>query len=167
MKTGYFIKGDVRMTAVFRKGESYNNQRVFVSSVFPQGGQQTGYNVALSIANDQQTDTSKIQTSPMLVYDQYMVGNEKKDSYTTSYSAKQWDAIEKASNKDGDKMVILADLIPNNNGKGLVVNTNTLKTPEHPFNIDKHRVNTIAARDAKKASHDASAQKNSETSAER
>lgn len=137
--------------ATFKKGQSFKGQRVHVSGVFDQKGPgMTGKNVAFSISNDTR-DMENVITNPMLVYDTYKDGQGKeKDTYTASYSAKQWAAIEAAANKDGDAMVLEADLFPNTRGKGLVVNTNTLKTPTVPFNADKHRENTVAARDAKK-----------------
>lgn len=138
--------------ATFKKGQSFKGQRVHVSGVFDQkGAGMTGKNVAFSISNDTR-EPEDVITNPMLVYDKYKdkEGNEK-DTYTASYSAKQWEAIEKAANKDGDAMVLEADLFPNTRGKGLVVNTNTLKTPETPFDAAKHRENTVAVREAKKA----------------
>jgi hypothetical protein len=138
--------------ATFKKGQSFKGQRVHVSGVFDQKGPgMTGKNVAFSISNDAR-DTENVITNPMLVYDKFKdaAGNEK-DTYTASYSAKQWAAIEKTANKDGDAMVLEADLFPNTRGKGLVVNTNTLKTPTVPFDAAKHRDNTVAARDAKKS----------------
>jgi len=141
--------------ATFKKGQSFKGQRVHVSGVFDQKGPgMTGKNVAFSISNDTR-DMENVITNPMLVYDTYKDGQGKeKDTYTASYSAKQWAAIEAAANKDGDAMVLEADLFPNTRGKGLVVNTNTLKTPTTPFNADKHRENTVAARDAKKVARE-------------
>lgn len=141
--------------ATFKKGQSFKSQRVHVSGVFDQKGPgMTGKNVAFSISNDTR-DMENVITNPMLVYDKFRdpQGNEK-DTYTASYSAKQWAAIEAAANKDGDAMVLEADLFPNTRGKGLVVNTNTLKTPTVPFDATKHRENTVAARDAKKTARE-------------
>lgn len=138
--------------ATFKKGQSFKGQRVHVSGVFDQKGPgMTGKNVAFSISNDTR-EPEDVITNPMLVYDKYkdQEGKEK-DTYTASYSAKQWDAIEKTANKDGDAMVLEADLFPNSRGKGLVVNTSTLKTPEEAFDKSKHQENTLAAREAKKA----------------
>lgn len=141
--------------ATFKKGQSFKGQRVHVSGVFDQKGPgMTGKNVAFSISNDTR-DMENVITNPMLVYDKFRdpQGNEK-DTYTASYSAKQWAAIEAAANKDGDAMVLEADLFPNTRGKGLVVNTNTLKTPTVPFDATKHRENTVAAREAKKTARE-------------
>lgn len=141
--------------ATFKKGQSFKGQRVHVSSVFDQkGAGMTGKNVAFSISNDLR-EPEDVMTNPMLVYDKYKDGSGKeKDTYTASYSAKQWEAIEKAANKDGDAMVLNADLFPNSRGKGLVINTSTLKTPETPFDATKHREKTVAARDAKTANRE-------------
>ncbi|WP_078598686.1 hypothetical protein [Evansella clarkii] len=138
--------------ATFKKGQSFKGQRVHVSGVFDQKGPgMTGKNVAFSISNDTR-EPEDVITNPMLVYDKYTDKEGKeKDTYTASYSAKQWEAIEQAANKDGDAMVVEADLFPNTRGKGLIVNTNSLKTPENAFDMTKHRENTVAVRDAKKA----------------
>lgn len=138
--------------ATFKKGESMKNQRLVVSASFDQKGEgRKGKNVALSIANDTK-DMENVKTDPMLVYDHYTDKNgEKKPTYTASYSPTQWEAIEAAANKDGDAMVIEGDVFPNRNGKGLVVNTNTLNTPEEAFDSQKHKDNTHAARAAKQA----------------
>ncbi|KQY91000.1 hypothetical protein ASD24_24710 [Paenibacillus sp. Root52] len=137
--------------ARFRKGQSFKGQRVHVANVFEQTGKgMTGKNVAFSISNDTR-EGDDIFTDPMLVYDKY-IDNEGKEkpTFTAEYSAKQWEAIEAAANKDGDNLVIEADLFMNRNGKGLLVNTNTLKTPEVPFNSEQHKSNTLAARALKK-----------------
>lgn len=142
--------------ATFKKGQSFKGQRVHVSGVFDQKGPgMTGKNVAFSISNDTR-EPEDVITNPMLVYDKYTdaQGNSK-DTYTASYSDKQWKAIEEAANKDGDAMVLEADLFPNARGKGLVVNTNTLKTPEVAFDADKHRANTVAVRQEKQTAHEA------------
>lgn len=138
--------------ATFKKGQSYKGQRLHVSSVFDQKGQgMTGKNVAFSISNDNR-EKEDVMTNPMLVYDTYKDSSGvEKDTFTASYSAKQWEAIEAAANKDGDAMVIEADLFPGKKGKGLLVNTNTLKTPEQPFNAAAHKEKTLEAREAKKA----------------
>lgn len=141
--------------ATFKKGQSFKGQRVHVTGVFDQKGPgMTGKNVAFSISNDTR-EPDDVITNPMLVYDKYTDAQGKeKDTYTASYSSKQWAAIEKAANKDGDAMVLDADLFPNTRGKGLVVNTNTLKTPDTPFNANKHRENTVASREAKKVARE-------------
>ncbi|MGX1195851.1 hypothetical protein [Metabacillus sp. SLBN-84] len=141
--------------ATFKKGQSFKGQRVHVSGVFDQKGPgMTGKNVAFSISNDTR-EPDDVFTNPMLVYDKYKdKAGKEKDTYTASYSAKQWEAIEKAANKDGDAMVLEADLFPNSRGKGLVVNTSSLKTPEVPFSAEKHRENTVASREAKKAARE-------------
>lgn len=137
--------------ATFKKGQSFKGQRTHVSQVFDQKGPgMTGKNVAFSISNDTR-ESEDVITNPMLVYDNYTdKQGEKKDTYTASYSAKQWEAIEGAANKDGDAMVVEADLFPNSRGKGLVVNTNSLQTPDTPFSADRHRENTLSERQAKK-----------------
>ena len=141
--------------ATFKKGQSFKDQRVYVSAVFDQKGKgMTGKNVAFSIANDNR-EPEDVITDPMLVYDKYKDKNGvEKDTYTASYSAKQWEAIEKMANKDGDAMVVNADLFPNSRGKGLIVNTNTLKTPEQAFDREAHKENTLSAREAKRAMYE-------------
>ncbi|MGC6586656.1 hypothetical protein ACPV3A_17015 [Paenibacillus sp. Dod16] len=137
--------------AKFKKGQSFKNQRVHVAAVYDQTGKgMTGKNVSFSISNDTR-EGDGIFTDPMLVYDTYTRDGKQQNSFTANYSAKQWEAIEAAANKDGDALVIEADLFANKNGPGLLVNTNTLKTPEIPFNKEKHKANTLAAREAKKA----------------
>jgi len=140
------------MCATFKQGQSFKGQRVHVSQVFDQKGPgMTGKNVAFSISNDTR-EPEDVITNPMLVYDKFKdANNVEKDTYTAAYSAKQWAAIEAAANKDGDAMVLVADLFPNSRGKGLVVNTDTLRTPETPFSAEQHRENTMSAREAKKA----------------
>lgn len=137
--------------ASFKKGQSFKGQRVHVSQVFDQKGPgMKGKNVAFSISNDTR-EPEDVITNPMLVYDKYKDKEGKeRDTYTASYSADQWAAIEKAANKDGDAMVLTADLFPNRRGKGLLINTKTLQTPDVPFNKEKHIENTLAAREAKK-----------------
>lgn len=138
--------------ATFKKGQSFKGNRVHVVAVFDQKGPgMTGKNVAFSLSNDLAQSHEEVFTNPMLVYDKYKDkdGNVK-NTYTASYSAEQWKKIEATANKDGDAMVLEADLFPDSRGKGLLVNTNTLKTPEIPFNAEKHRENTLAAREAKK-----------------
>jgi len=140
--------------ATFKKGQSFKGQRVHVSSVFDQKGPgMTGKNVAFSISNDTR-ELDEVITDPMLVYDKYKAADgTMKNTFTAEYSKAQWEAIEKAANKDGDAMVVIADLFPNKKGKGLVVNTNTLKTPDVPFDKEAHQKNTLAAREAKKAKY--------------
>ena len=136
--------------ATFKKGQSFKDQRVYVSAVFDQKGKgMTGKNVAFSISNDTR-EPEDVITDPMLMYGKYKdKEGVERNTYTVGYSAKQWEAIEKMANKDGDAMVLNADLFPNPNGKGLVVNTNTLSTPETPFDAEKHRANTLKARQEK------------------
>ena len=150
--------------ASFKKGQSFKGQRVHVSGVFDQkGAGMNGKNVAFSISNDTK-EPEDVITNPMLVYDKYVDGKgNEKDTYTANYSAKQWEAIEKAANKDGDAMVVIADLFPNARGKGLLVNTNTLKTPDVPFNAEKHRNNTLAVRATKKAAQSETVQESSKS----
>lgn len=137
--------------ARFKKGQSFKNQRVHIVGAFDQTGRgMNGKNVAFSISNDTR-EGADIFTDPMLVYDTYLDKfGKRQNSFTAEYSAKQWEAIEAAANKDGDDLVIEADLFMNKNGPGLLVNTNTLKTPEIPFNREKHKANTLAARTLKK-----------------
>lgn len=137
--------------ATFGKGQSYKGQRVHVSSVFDQVGEgRTGKNVAFSISNDERSPEDVI-TNPMLSYGTYTdKEGQKKDTYTVGYSKTQWEAIQAAANKDGDALVLEADLFPREKGKGLMVNTKTLKTPEKPFDSKAHKANLAAARDAKK-----------------
>lgn len=147
--------------ARFEKGQSMKGQRVHVTGVFDQKGKgMTGKNVSFSISNDlaDPKDLDNVKTSPMLVYEQYKGQDGKeKTSYSASYSQSQWEKIEAAANKDGDKLVVIADLFPNRNGKtkGLMVNTNTLKTPDQPFNAEAHRENTLNARKEREAKRDA------------
>ena len=140
--------------ATFKKGQSFKGQRVHVSSVFEQKGQNMdGMNVAFSMSNDTR-ELDDVFTDPMLVYDKYTdAEGVKKNTFTAEYSKAQWESIKEAANFDGDAMVLDADLFPNRNGKGLVVNTNTLKTPEQPFDKEAHKQNTLAAREAKKAQY--------------
>lgn len=154
--------------ATFKKGQSMKGVRVHAASVFDQKGQgMDGVNVAFSVSNDLR-EQEAVDTAPMLNYGSYIdpEGN-KKNTFTASYSRKQWEAFEKAANKDGDAMVVEADLFPSKNGKGLVVNTNSLKTPEQAFSQDKHRENTVAARDAKKAARDAAQQRDQQKAQDR
>lgn len=137
--------------ATFGKGQSFKGQRVHVSSVFDQtGAGRTGKNVAFSISNDTR-EADDVITNPMLMYGTYQdkQGNTK-DTYTVGYSAEQWNEIEAKANKDGDALVLEADLFPRKNGPGLMVNTKTLKTPEQPFDAEAHKTNLEAARAAKK-----------------
>lgn len=136
--------------ATFNKGESMKSQRIAVSASFPQKGEgRKGHNVALTLANDTKAPAD-VKTDPMLVYDHYVDKNgEKQNSFTASYSPKQWEAIEAVANKDGDAMVFEADVFPNRHGKGLVVNTNTLKSTDVPYDSAKHKQNTLDARTAK------------------
>lgn len=136
--------------ATFGKGQSFKGQRVHVASAFEQKGGK-GMNVSFSMSNDTR-EGEDVFTDPMLSYDTYTDADGKqKNKFTQGYSMKQWEAIEAAGNKDGDKLVVIADVFPNKRGPGLMVNTNSLKTPETPFDQDKHQANTMAAREAKKA----------------
>lgn len=153
--------------ATFKPGQSFKGQRIHIAQVFDQKGPgMTGKNIAFSISNDTR-EPDDVITNPMLVYDKYTdsEGN-KKDKYVAAYSAKQWELIEAAANKDGDAMVLEADLFPNSRGKGLIINTNTLKTPEVAFDAEKHRANTTAAREAKKAAREASNEQEQEQALE-
>lgn len=147
--------------ARFAKGESMKGQRVHITSVFDQKGKgMTGKNVSFSISNDlhDPKDLDNVKTSPMLVYETYKgQDGTDKTSYSASYSKSQWEKIEAAANKDGDQLVVIADLFPNRSGKakGLTVNTNTLKTPEQPFNAEAHRENTLNARKEREQKRDA------------
>ncbi|MEW4426037.1 hypothetical protein AB1I68_00920 [Paenibacillus pabuli] len=135
----------------FKKGQSFKNQRVYVANFSEQtGANRNGMNVAFSMANDTR-EGDDVFTDPMLVYDKYMKDGQEKKYYKTEYSANQWEKIMNAANKEGPNLVVDADLMPNSNGPGLVVNTNTLKTPEIPFDREKHMAITEAAREAKKA----------------
>lgn len=107
-------------------------------------------NVAFSIANDTR-EGDDVFTDPMLVYDSYQKEGVERKYYKTEYSANQWEKILNAAHQEGSNLVVEADLMPNSNGPGLLVNTNTLKTPEIPFDIEKHKEKTEAAREAKKA----------------
>lgn len=146
--------------ATIPKGESYKGQEVYVASAFPQKGTMpngkpmTGYNVAFGIANDRR-EPERVITNPMLVYNQYKdhEGNDQV-SFMQSYSKAQYEAIEAAGNKDGDALVVKADLIPSKKG-GFVVNTKTLQTPEKPFDAKAHRENTEQARAERQAKRDA------------
>lgn len=145
--------------ATFKKGESMKNQRLVVSAVFDQKGKNyTGKNVAFSIANDTKT-VEDAMTDPMLVYDTYTdKDGNKQNSYMAGYSKDQWEAIEAAANKEGDAMVINADVIPRGKGrKGLAVNTKTLSTPEEGFSKAKHDEVTTQARQEKAKAREAAA----------
>lgn len=144
--------------ATFKKGESMTKQRIVVSAQFDQKGEgRSGKNVALSIANDK-GGPENAMTDPMLVYDTYEDKNgDKKPTFTASYSSAQWDKIAEAANKDGDALVVEGDVFPNRHGKGLVVNTNTLSTPEESFDKAAHDANTLAAREAKAEARKAAA----------
>lgn len=136
--------------ATFKKGQSMKAQRVHVTGVFDQKGKgMTGKNVSFSIANDTREPGVDAFADPMLVYDTFKdpKTGESKPTYTASYSAEQWKLIEAAANKDGDAPVITADLFPSKKGKGLVVNTASLQTPEQPFDSAKHKENTVAERE--------------------
>lgn len=134
--------------ATFPKGQSMKAQRVHITGVFDQKGKgMSGKNVAFSISNDTREPGAGAFADPMLVYDKYKDGDgNEKPTYTASYSEKQWEDIEAAANKDGDALVLEADLFPSKRGKGLVVNTATLKTPDVPFDNAKHKENTLAER---------------------
>jgi hypothetical protein len=136
--------------AKFKKGKSFENQRVYVASFSEQAGARTGMNVAFSIANDTR-EGDDVFTDPMLVYDHYEKDGIRKNYYKAEYSANQWEKILNAANKEGSNLVVEADLFPNKNGPGLLVNTNTLNTPEISFDIDKHKEKTKAALEDKKA----------------
>lgn len=133
--------------ATFREGQDISNQRVHVCATFDQQGDNAGKSVMMSVSNDIR-DADDIILDPMLVYDIYTDDktNEEKRKYTTNYTEDEWDKIEKASNKDGDAMVVNGDLVENPNGVGLVVDTDTLTTPDKAFDETEHRKNTIHAR---------------------
>lgn len=144
--------------ANFKKGQSMKKQRVVAVQNFDQKGKNMdGQNVAFSIANDQSA-IEDVQTAPMLVYGSYEDANgEKQASYTDNYSKTQWDKFVEKANKDGDKYVADVDVFPNKDGSGLVINTNTLETPEAPFDAEAHRANTLEAREVKAAAREAAA----------
>lgn len=129
----------------FRRGESMKNQRVYVAASYSQVGNSTGRNVALSIANDTCED-DVIKTAPMLMYDTYERDGETYPRYTVGYSKKQWETIEQMANKEGDELVVVGDLMPTKDHKGLMLNTNTLQTPDEPFDKERHRARTVAKR---------------------
>lgn len=141
--------------ATFKKGQSMKAQRVHVTGAYEQKSPLTGMNVAFSLSNDDKVPGENASADPMLVYDTFEKDGEKRPTYTAEYSKKQWEAIAAAANKDGDDMVVIADLFPK--GKGLVVNTNSLQTPENPFNREKHKEVTLAERDIRKAAREAKA----------
>lgn len=129
----------------FKRGESMKNQRVYVAASYAQVGNSTGRNVALSIANDTCRDED-IKTAPMLMYDSYERDGKQHPRYTVGYSSKQWEEMIRMANKEGDELVLVADLMPTKDHKGLMINTNTLQTPDEPFDKDTHRKRTIAKR---------------------
>lgn len=141
--------------ATFKKGQSFKDQRVHISADFDQRAPMKGKNVVISISNDTR-EGDDIKTDPMLVYQRYKdKQGAEAVSYTASYSESQYNAMMAAANHDGDKPVLIADLFPNKRGDGLVVNTNTLRTPDVPFDAEKHREVTEAARADKKAAREA------------
>lgn len=137
--------------ATFKKGQSMKQVRVHAASQYPQKGPgMTGVNMAFSMSNDL-LEPSEAFTGPMLEYGTFVDKNgEKKPTYTTAYSASQAEKFEAAANKDGDAMVVLADVFPNKKGTGLIVNMDTLTTPDEPFNAAAHKENTMKARELKK-----------------
>lgn len=142
--------------ATFKKGQSMKAQRVHVTGAYEQKPPLTGMNVAFSLSNDDKEAGVNASADPMLVYDTFEKDGKKHPTYTQEYSKKQWEAIEAAANKDGDDMVVIADLFPK--GKGLVVNTNSLQTPETPFNRALHKETTLAEREIRKAAREAKAE---------
>lgn len=148
--------------AKFNKGESMKAQRVYISAAFDQKGNSTGKSVVATRANDDKTPETA-DTQPVLVYDSYKdKDNKMQPSYTKGYSAKEWERIEKMANKEGDALVVIADLFPpkgrdGKREKGLKMNTLTLQTPDVPFDKAKHVEVTQTARDNKKAAREAKA----------
>lgn len=134
-----------------RGGRTMKNERLYIANAFPQEGtgrngvQMTGYNVQVGVANDLCKDLKQVITDPMLRYDNYTKPDGTKGkSMTIAVSKDQYEAIQAACNKDGDKPVFQADLFPK--GSGLMVDTKTLKTPEAPFSKDAHDKNLTDAR---------------------
>ena len=162
-------------------GQSTKGQRVYMINAFEQQGKMTGYNVSLALANDvpktgeeaRLAPNAGVQTAPCLSYDKYVdpKTNEEKPTFKVGYSKEQYEAMVAAANKDGDNLVFIADLMPRKNGPGYMVNTNTLKSTDIPFDKEAHKERTNAAREANKAKYaakeaDASVEASVEDSAE-
>lgn len=152
--------------ATFNKGESYKNQRVHITNAFEQTAPKGGYNVAISRSNDL-AEQDKVDSGPMLVYDNYIDDGVSKNSYTAEYSKSQMDAMNEIANKEGDNYVIVADLMPNSKGPGLIINTKKMSTPEEKFDKAVHVEKTNLARENNaKAREDAKLAKEQEVEAE-
>lgn len=144
------------------------NQRVYIASVFEvpkkdakEGDKPSHYDISLGVANDLgDPKKNEVMADPMLAYNQYEKNGEKKVSHTIRYAASQYEKMLDAANKDGKYPVIEADLFPtraNAPKRGLMVNTQTLKTPEKAFDHEKHLANTTEIRDIKKEAREAKA----------
>jgi len=134
--------------ATFKKGQSMKDRRLVVVGAFDQKGEgMTGKNVAFAIAADQETEASNVITDPMLHYGTYKDDAGKEQStYTVPYSKQEFERIEQAANKDGDKWVVQGNVFPSEHRKGLHVNTKSLTTPDVPFSNDKHKAMIDAGR---------------------
>lgn len=148
--------------ATFKEGQSMKSQRIQVVAHFDQKGpNMTGKNVAFGIANDTREmndGPNGVITDPMLMYKQYTDKDGKKQNYyTEGYSEEQWNKVLETANMDGDKPVFIADVHPSKNGKGLVVNTNSLQPTDVPFDHAKHKENTKERRAVKAAERSAKA----------
>lgn len=139
--------------ATIRKGMSYKGNRIAILSAFDQTGEkQTGKNLQLVMANDLETDDNRVITNPSLVYKSYNDKNGKPQTWTKeSYSKKQYEAIMAVANTDGTHPVFEADLMPSANGKNLIVNTNTVKHVDQPFDHEKHKERTLEVRNDRAA----------------
>lgn len=144
------------------------NQRVYIASVFEvqkkdakEGDKPSHYDISLGVANDLgDPKKNEVMADPMLAYNQYEKNGEKRVSHTIRYAASQYDKMLDAANKDGKYPVLEADLFPtraNAPKRGLMVNTQTLKTPEKAFDHEKHLANTTEIRDIKKEAREAKA----------
>lgn len=161
--------------ATFDEGQSYKDNRIHATGIFEQTGTHKngkpmdGYNIAFSMSNDE-AEGSDVFTDPMLKYDTYIdADGDPQYTFTVPYSKSQYEELMETANlgEDGKGMpVVNADLMPNPSGKGLLVNTKTMTTPENGFDPVAHKENTKSAREVKAQNREAANIAKAESSAE-
>lgn len=146
MPTGYTFQG---------KGSTKARRlAVHKNAIHEQGGKMTGYNVALFVAQDQESGFAP-QSDTRVQYDVYdrelaeSTNNAKGVDNTIALSKGQVEKIKEVGDHGNDYYVFEADIMFTE--KGAIPNTKTIAAVDQPFDKEKHDAVTKEAREAKRA----------------
>lgn len=106
--------------------------------------------VAFSYANDiagtEQAPNQKIETKPMLAYNNITLKNGKKiTNHYVLYDKAEWDKVEDVLNTEGDKPVFNGKTFKDKSGQNRV-DVNSVERTDIPFNASLHKQRTLQER---------------------